>query len=158
VRVTTWYLEMTDPGALRAARDRPGVEVVLVDPPEPALNRRLYAEVGRPWRWVDRLPWDLDRWRAQVARPEVETWLVLERGATAGYAELERAGDAVAVASLGLRGGFEGRGLGGVLLSAATRRAWQLGPRRVWVHTCSLDSPAARPAYERRGFRLYDTR
>jgi GNAT superfamily N-acetyltransferase len=154
--VTTWYLEMTDPGELRPARDRPGVEVVLVDPPDPALNRRLYQAVGGPWCWVDRLHWDLDRWRALLSRPGVETWLVLERGATAGYAELERRGDAVEIAYLGLLPGFEGRGLGGVLLSAATRRAWQLGPRRVWVHTCSLDSSAARPAYERRGFRLYD--
>ena len=28
-------------------------------------------------------------------------------------------------------------------------------PGRVWVHTCSLDAPAARRAYEERGMREY---
>jgi GNAT superfamily N-acetyltransferase len=156
VTVTTWYLEMTDPAQLRPAeRDAPEAAVVLVDPPDPDVNRRLYAEVGGPWQWVDRLPWDDARWRAAIERPEVETWLVTERGLTAGYAQLERAGDEVEIAYFGLLPGFEGRDLGGLLLTAVTRRAWELGSRRVWLHTCSLDSPAALPAYERRGFEIY---
>lgn len=155
--VTTWYLEMTDPARLRPAeRGVPGAVVVLVDPPDPDLNRRLYAEVGGPWQWVDRLPWDDARWCAAIKRPEVETWLLTERGVTAGYAELERAGDELEIAYFGLLPGFEGRGLGGLLLTAVTRRAWELGPRRVWLHTCSLDSPAALPAYERRGYEIYE--
>lgn len=156
--VTTWYLEMTDPCQVRAAaREAPEAAVARVDPPDPALNRWLYAEVGGPWQWLDRLPWDEGRWRAAIDRPEVETWLVTERSVTAGYAELERAGDELEIAYLGLLPGFEGRGLGSMLLTAVTRRAWELGPRRVWLHTCSLDSPAALPAYERRGFRVYDS-
>jgi GNAT superfamily N-acetyltransferase len=156
--VTTWYLEMTDPARLRTAeRDLPGVEVLLVDPPDPAVNRRMYADVGGPWQWVDRLSWDDARWRAEIERPELETWLVTERGVTAGYAELERAGDEVEIAYFGLLAGFDGRGLGGLLLTAVTLRAWELEPRRVWLHTCSLDSPAALPSYERRGFELYKT-
>ena len=154
--VTTWYLEMTDPGQLRAAaRDVPEAAIVLVDPPDPALNQRMYAEVGGPWQWVDRLPWDDPRWRVEIERAELETWRVTERGETAGYAELEHAGDGVQIAYFGLLPGFEGRGLGGLLLTAVTRRAWELSPRRVWLHTCSLDSPAALPAYERRGFVVY---
>jgi GNAT superfamily N-acetyltransferase len=156
--VTTWYLQMTDPAQLRpSARDLPDTEVVLVDPPDPALSRRMYTEVGGSWQWLDRLPWDDERWRTAIGRPEVETWLVTERGATAGYAELERSGDELEIAYLGLLPGFEGRGLGGLLLTAVTRRAWELDPCRVWVHTCSLDSPAALPTYQRRGFAIYET-
>jgi GNAT superfamily N-acetyltransferase len=158
MKLTTWYLEMTDPAQLRpAARGLPDAEVLLVDPPDPALNRRMYSEVGGPWQWLDRLPWDDERWRAAVERPEIETWVVTERGVTAGYAELERAGDQIEIAYFGLLPGFEGGGLGGLLLTAVTRRAWELAPRRVWLHTCSLDSPAALPAYERRGFEIYRT-
>jgi GNAT superfamily N-acetyltransferase len=156
VSVTTWYLEMTDPAQLRAAAlDLPEAAVVLVDPPDPTLNRRLYAEVGGAWQWLDRKPWEEERWRAAIVRPEVETWLVTEHGAMAGYAELERTGDELEIAYFGLLPGFEGRGLGGLLLTAVTRRAWELHPRRVWLHTCSLDSPAALPGYERRGFTVY---
>ena len=38
------------------------------------------------------------------------------------------------------------------------RRAWALGPSRVWVHTCSLDGPAALRTYQRRGLTVYDER
>ena len=75
-----------------------------------------------------------------------------------GYAELGRNGTDVELVSFGLLPGFAGRGLGGALLAAATRAAWAQGPDRVWLHTCSLDSPAALPSYQRRGFRRYDER
>jgi hypothetical protein len=29
--------------------------------------------------------------------------------------------------------------------------------RRVWLHTCSLDHPAALANYQARGFRIFDT-
>jgi GNAT superfamily N-acetyltransferase len=158
VTVTTWYLQMTDPAQLRpVARELPDAAVERVEPADPAFNRRMYAEVGGPWRWLDRIPWDDERWSAAIDRPEVETWVVTEHYATAGYAELERSGHELEIAYFGLLPGFEGRGLGGLLLTAVTRRAWELAPQRVWVHTCSLDSPAALPAYERRGFEIYKT-
>ncbi|MBD0389968.1 MAG: GNAT family N-acetyltransferase, partial [Nostoc sp. C3-bin3] len=33
--------------------------------------------------------------------------------------------------------------------------AWAMGARRVWVHTCSLDSSHALANYQARGFQLY---
>jgi GNAT superfamily N-acetyltransferase len=78
-----------------------------------------------------------------VSRPGVTTWYLVRRS------------DEVKLAFFGLRPGFAGRGLGGALLAAVTQRAWAEGAGRVWLHTCSLDSPAALPAYERRGFRGY---
>ena len=51
-----------------------------------------------------------------------------------------REGDEVEIASFGLLPGFPGRGLGGALLAAVTGDAWERGARRVWLHTCSLDS------------------
>jgi hypothetical protein len=45
--------------------------------------------------------------------------------------------------------------LGGALLTATVERAWALGARRVWVHTCSLDHPNALPGYQARGFRVF---
>ena len=154
--VTTWYLEMTDPAELRPARPVPAFAVRRVDPPDAEISRRMYEEVGRPWQWTDRLGWDRGRWAAHVERPEVDTWLGLLDGVPVGYAELVRDRDDVEIASFGLRPGFPGRGLGGALLEAVTREAWDGGAARVWLHTCSLDSPAALPAYERRGFRRYD--
>ena len=153
--VTTWYLEMTDPAQLRPARPVAGFDVVRIEPPDPDLSARLYDEVGGPWQWTDRLVWDRERWRAHLERPQVETWVGRLEGEPAGYAELVRDGDDVEVASFGLRPGFPGRGLGGALLTAVVGDAWAQGAGRVWLHTCSLDSAAALPSYERRGFRRY---
>jgi GNAT superfamily N-acetyltransferase len=157
--VTTWFLEMTDPAQLAPAPEAdPELEVRQVELPAPELARMLYATVGGDWYWLDRLTWSRERWRTYLARPEVETWVAWVRGTPAGFAELERDGDAVELTCFGLFPEFVGRGLGPRLLDAALRRAWALAQRRVWVHTCSLDSPAALPTYRRRGFQLYDER
>ena len=50
-----------------------------------------------------------------------------------------------------------GRGLGRWLLAEAIAEAWTSEPDRVWLHTCTLDSPAALPNYKARGFTPYKT-
>jgi GNAT superfamily N-acetyltransferase len=71
----------------------------------------------------------------------------------AGYFELEEHDDdSVEIAYFGLRPEFFGRGLGGELLTQAVREAWRTGAKRVWLHTCTLDSPRALPNYLARGF------
>ena len=64
----------------------------------------------------------------------------------------------VEILSFGLLPQFRGAGVGGWLLTEALRRAWALGPRRLWVHTCSLDGPAALPNYRARGLTVYEER
>jgi GNAT superfamily N-acetyltransferase len=157
--VTVWHLEMRDPGWLRPAPIPPLPLVIgRAEEPVPELNRFLYASVGGDWYWVDRLGWTYAAWEAWVDRPEHETWLAHVRGSLAGYLELEQQpGGDVEVAYFGLLPRFIGRGIGGPLLTAGVERAWALaGTRRVWVHTCSLDGPAARANYEARGFRVFD--
>jgi len=58
----------------------------------------------------------------------------------------------------GLLPAFLGRGFGGVLLTSAIEEAWQMRPNRVWVHTCSLDHPAALQNYQSRGMKIYSKR
>ena len=77
-------------------------------------------------------------------------------GAPAGYFELR--GDRVGgteIAYFGLLPEFTGRGLGGYLLTVAVQRAWATGTERVWLHTNTLDHPAALPNYLKRGFRAF---
>jgi GNAT superfamily N-acetyltransferase len=157
--VTTWFLEMTDPAHLAPAPEPdPLLEVRRAELPSPELSRAMYAGVGSDWYWVDRADWTWGRWHEHLSRPEVQTWLAWLRGTPVGYAELVRDGEAVELASFGLLPAFIGRGLGPRVLDAVLRRAWELGPRRVWVHTCSLDGPAALPTYRRRGLTIYDER
>jgi ribosomal protein S18 acetylase RimI-like enzyme len=91
---------------------------------------------------------------ARLANPDVSLHLLTLGGAPAGYFELEREEDgAVNVAFFGLLPEFHGRGLGKYLLTEAAQEAFRRGASRVWLHTCTLDDPAALPNYEARGFR-----
>jgi GNAT superfamily N-acetyltransferase len=157
VTVTTYYLQMTAPAELRPKRsERRDVAVCLIDPPLPELNRFFYTAVGGDWFWIDRLPWTYQQWLDYLTQPGMETWMLTAARVPAGYCELrtQPGGDAQ-VAYFGLLPQFAGLGLGGHLLTVAAERAWELGARRVWLHTCSLDHPAALPHYTARGFRVY---
>jgi GNAT superfamily N-acetyltransferase len=48
-----------------------------------------------------------------------------------------------------------GQGLGKWFLHWTLDKAWSYSPQRVWLHTCSLDHPAALPNYQQAGFVLY---
>jgi GNAT superfamily N-acetyltransferase len=156
--LTTWYLEMREPSALRAVpAPDPQAIVQRAEIPSPTLNRYLYTAVGGDWHWRDRLPWTYQRWLTYLDRPEVQTWLLLHRGTPAGYVELEKqAEDNVEIAYFGLLREFIGRKLGGYLLSRGLEQAWAMGARRVWVHTCSLDHPGALACYQRCGLSIYN--
>ncbi|WP_051361920.1 GNAT family N-acetyltransferase [Solimonas soli] len=155
--VTTWYLEMRAPGALRRARvPQPAPPILRAAQALPMFSRFLYTAVGGHWHWRDRLGWSYARWMRWLDRPELQTWVMYVDATPAGYIELEKqAGDDVEIAYFGLMREFTGRGLGGHLLSVGIERAWELGARRVWVHTCTLDGPHALANYEARGLVRY---
>lgn len=158
VEVTRTYLEMLAPEQIRPAK-RPiqAFEIRQVRQPAPEFCRFLYTAIGGAWYWIDRLPWNYADWVAFCSRPEVETWVGYEHGTPAGFFELAvEPGPEVQIQYFGLLPGYMGRGLGGTLLTRAAQRAWELGPRRVWVHTCTLDGPTALANYEARGFRVYN--
>jgi len=155
--VTTTHLEMTGRSQLRPARrSNIPLQIVRAEIPCPEFNRFLYTAVGARWWWYSRLSWDYARWLAYLDRSDLETWVAYDSGSPAGYFELERQshGD-VEIAYFGLLPTFVGRGFGGGLLTAAVNRAWDMGARRVWVHTCDLDHPMALRNYEARGFAIF---
>lgn len=152
--VTRTYLQMTDPAQLRTSAHRPaGVRLEAVADCPPEFYRFLYGAVGREYHWRDRLGWDDGAIRAWLARPDVFLRVLYREGAPAGYYELARHGDgSVEIVYFGLLPGQLGQGFGRYLLEEAVREAWGLGALRVWLHTCTLDGPAALPNYLKRGF------
>jgi GNAT superfamily N-acetyltransferase len=157
VEVTRTYLEMRSPGDLRPAAwpaDPPRLERIEACPG--SFFRYLYAEVGRAYHWTDRLSWTDGQVHAHLGDPGVSLWLLTSRAAPAGYFELRAHGDlSVEIAYFGLLPEFVGRGWGGHLLTRAVEAAWEMRPERVWLHTCTLDHPAALPNYLKRGFRPF---
>jgi len=157
-KVVTYYLELTDPAAFRPpTRQFADATLRRVDPPAAAVNRALYTEIGQHWNWVDRLVWSDERWQGYLDAGDIETWVLHSSGQRAGYIELQQQARVnVEIVYLGLLREFIGRGLGSFLLSGAVTRGFELGARRVWLHTCTLDDPRALAFYQSHGLRLYD--
>lgn len=150
------YLEMTHPDALVGAEfTDEAADVVRVTDGPASLYRYLYREVGRPWHWLDRWDWSDRRIREHLDSPGIELWLLTVGRVPTGFFELHRTSNETEIAYFGLLPEFTGRGLGKALLTCATREAWRSTPRRVWLHTCSLDHPAAIRNYTARGFVPY---
>lgn len=156
-KVTVTHLELTAPDQLRPAAKVDGFSTRLVFPPVPGFNRRCYETIGKQWHWRDRLPWTDDDWARWLATPGVRTWEFLHEGRPGvGYAELatDLAGN-TEIVYFGLMPEFVGRGMGGAALTEIVDVAWSLPSRRVWLHTCTFDSPMAILNYEARGFRRF---
>jgi len=115
--------------------------------------RRLYGAVGDKWYWRDRNAWSDERLLRHLSSPAIAVWECLVDGETAGFFELQRESDgSVEIAYFGLIDAFMGRGIGKAMLTRAAEEAWAFGASRVWLHTCTLDSPRALPNYKARGF------
>jgi ribosomal protein S18 acetylase RimI-like enzyme len=153
------YLELTAPERLVPAPcPEPGVSIERVHECPASFFRYLYAAVGRDHHWVDRLDWTDEQAQAHLARETESLYVAYQRGAPAGYFELEAHDDgAFEIAYFGLLPEFKRRGLGKYLLTEACVAAWKAQARRVWLHTCTLDDPAALPNYKARGFVPYRT-
>ena len=165
ITVTTWHLEQTSPADLQSVPAPAGtaLQIVRAERTGPEFARFLYTAVGGPWSWTDRLPWTYRQWQEWLGRDGVETWVAWVDGTPAGYVQLEpHPGGEAEIIYFGLLPAFIGQGLGSHLLSFGTARAWDLADRhpalpatrRVTVHTCSLDGPAALRTYQARGFRV----
>jgi GNAT superfamily N-acetyltransferase len=157
-RVRRVYLELGGPDQFREPPRRADTTLERLDRSDTGRYRALYSEVGGDWNWIDRREWSDERIAAHLGREEISVWMLRlpVEGATTGYFELESHGPGdVEIAYLGLRPAYIGQRLGGELLARAVETAWELGARRVWLHTCSLDSPHALPNYRARGFREF---
>ncbi len=159
VDVTRTYLELASPEALVRSGGAPSGAVVERETAcEPSLYRYLYAEVGREYAWTDRLAWNDERLAEHLTDPRVSVWPLRVDGELAGFFELKREDDgAVEIVYFGILRAFHRRGLGKFLLTRAVDEAWQSGATRVWLHTCTLDDPAALPNYRARGFTPFRT-
>ena len=148
------YLEMTErprpkpqPQPPSPLRLKPWPDI------QPAQYRELFRRIGGRWLWYSRLTMDDARLAATIG----EVHAVVDRaGVEVGLIELAFGADGEClIAFLGLVPELAGKGHGAWLFAHTLALAWRKGVERVRVNTCSLDHPAALPAYMKAGFRAY---
>ena len=131
----------------------------LVDPVDFQLNKFFYKNIGKNHHWVDRLVWTEKQWIDYVSNKNVKTYVLKISNDLAGYFELNLHSEKneVEIAYLGLLEEYRNKRLGSYLLSNAIKNSFLNKPKRVWVHTCSLDHKNALNNYIARGMKIFKT-
>jgi GNAT superfamily N-acetyltransferase len=150
------FLEMNAPPPPRP--DPPGSTCSFerVAAPDPTWYRSLFQRVGEPYLWSSRLSID-DAQLVRILRdPGIEVYVLRAGGEDAGIVELDfRTAGHCEIGFFGLLDSMVGTGAGRYLMNRTLERAWTRDVKRVWVHTCNLDHPAALAFYIRSGFEPY---
>jgi len=149
--VTT--LEMRARPPLRPMPASP-FRLVRWDRPASDRYRALFRRIGARWLWFSRLVMAEPALRMILDDPRVAVFAAVDRaGVEIGMLELDfREPGVCELSYVGLVPELAGKGHGDWLMAEALARAWTKGITRVWVHTCTLDHPAALGFYRRHGF------
>ena len=152
------YLEINSIKELKET-NKSSLELVinLVDPPDFQLNKFFYKNVGKKHHWIDRLVWDDKKWIEYVCDEKIKTYTLKIKNELAGYFELifHKDLEEVEIAYFGLLEEYHNQKLGSQLLTIAIKNSFALNPKRVWVHTCSLDHENALKNYLARGMKIF---
>ncbi|MEQ8369378.1 MAG: GNAT family N-acetyltransferase [Alphaproteobacteria bacterium] len=147
----------------RASLARDDLRLERVARPQPGFYRDLQRRVGARWLWFSRLRLSDEALMAILDDPAVELYVLrrLDRpgdgpDAAVGIVELDRRQPGqVELAFLGVTEDLLGQGAGRFMIASAIEIVRDHNCERFWVHTCTLDHPAAIRAYERAGFRAF---
>ena len=152
------YLEINSLTDLKDSKISPeGYVVQLVQPSDFQLNKFFYKNIGKKHHWVDRLAWTEKQWTEYISNKKIKTYVLKRNEDLAGYFELIIHDDKkeVEIAYFGLLEEYQNKKLGSFLLSSAIKNSFFNKPKRVWVHTCSLDHKNALKNYVSRGMRIF---
>jgi GNAT superfamily N-acetyltransferase len=156
VDVKVLHLEMLAPLQPSMPPPRQGLTILHAKRPSVAYYRFLYDAVGRDYHWHSRGKLADAELAALIHDPRDEVHVLHVDGCPAGFAELDRCQPReVELVQFGLMREFIGRGLGKYFLGWVIEKAWSYQPKRFWLHTCTLDHPAALPNYLKAGFSIY---
>jgi len=149
------HLEMTEKPAI----DTHESSLTITAWPRPNLEeyRALFRKVGEPWLWLSRLLMSDEKLAAIIRDPAVNIFIISGSEQDVGFIELDfRQEGQCEIAFLGLIPELNGAGHGRWLMHKTLERAWREEVKRVWLHTCTLDSPRALGFYQSVGFVAFE--
>ena len=152
------YLEISSISDLNDSNTSPdGYIIEIINPADFQINKFFYKNVGKKHKWIDRLIWTEKQWIQYTTDENVKTYVLKKKEDLAGYFELIKHKDKneVEIAYLGLLEEYQNKKLGSFLLSSAIKNSFSNKPKRVWVHTCSLDHKNALQNYIDRGMKIF---
>ena len=155
--IRTTYLKIARPEFAAQADGRYHANMAIYRMHELDQCISLYNEVGEAYYWnLYRIGWTGRDWKEHIARPDIEIFTIRQHSEVIGYLELRKEAGSVEIINFGLRPSNVGTGLGKPALQTALHYAFSSGVDEVWLHTCSLDHPAALKNYYACGFQMIE--
>tara|TARA_B100001559_G_C16361390_1_gene557547 strand:- start:172 stop:678 length:507 start_codon:yes stop_codon:yes gene_type:complete len=153
------YLEISSLKDLKEV-DKPTKDysLNLLEPVDFQLNKFFYKNIGKKYKWVDRLIWSDENWINYVSSKDVKTYILKYKDDLVGFFELifHQEKNEIELAYLGILEEYQNKNLGSYLLSQAIKESLdKQNIKRVWVHTCSLDHKNALGNYLSRGMKIF---
>lgn len=129
--------------------------VTAIPAHDSAACASLYKAVGKNHYWdIYRMAWTSYDWDIYLKDPSIDITSLRHNNKTIGYLELKKHDSTIEIVNFGLKPDCIGRGLGKIALEKALSYGFAFGVDEIWLHTCSLDHPAALKNYYARGFAL----
>ncbi|MEP3524188.1 MAG: GNAT family N-acetyltransferase [Hyphomicrobiales bacterium] len=150
------YLEMTE----RPPSKTDNIKNLALDhmvKPNVARYYKILKAVGEDWLWFSRLALEREALIKAINTPGFEIFILQKESGDIGLLELDvRNKKNIELAYFGLTSDAIGTGAGRWLMNAAITRAFDHHKtKRMFVHTCTMDSPQALPFYQKSGFTPY---
>lgn len=153
------FLEMTQPASVNLSQPaaHPNVELERWTDPDPQSFRTLFREIGEEWLWFSRLVIPESQLKGMLNDPLREIYVPVVDGKRSGLLELNYQDPAnPEISYFGLVPTATGGGMGRWLMANAVSMAWaRPETTRLWLHTCTGDSPQAIHFYQACGFKPY---
>lgn len=148
------HLEMTSRPDIVVPKSQ--LRLVAWPKPEPRTYLELFRAVGERWLWLSRLLMDIDELTAVLHNEQNQVFKICSDETDIGLLELDFSHSGQCeIGFFGLIPTYNGKGHGSWLMAEALNQAWRSGVERVWLHTCTLDSPFALGFYKKSGFKAF---
>jgi len=157
-RVDRNYLEIDSPTEIVLSSKPKGIcKIKIKNPPDFQINKFFYKQIGKSYRWIDRLVWDDVKWMNYTNNTNLETYIMTDNDELIGFFELlfNPETKKCEIAYFGILDKYIGKKYGGYLLSEALKLGFRKNTKKVWLHTCSLDHKNALKNYLKRGMKIF---
>ena len=157
-KVDRKYLEINSIDEINLSKKpKSNCKVEKKNPPDFQINKFFYKQIGKSYRWIDRLVWEDAKWMSYTNNPNLETYILRENEDLIGFFELLFHPEAskCEVAYFGILDQYIGMNYGKYLLTEALSLGFRKNTKKVWLHTCSLDHKHALKNYLGRGMKIF---
>ena len=136
-KVDRKYLEINSPDEINSSEPKINCMIELKNPPDFQINKFFYKQIGKSYRWIDRLVWDEAKWMSYINNSNLETYILRENDDLIGFFELlfHPETSKCEVAYFGILDKYIGKNYGKYLLSEALKLGFRKNTKKVWLQS-----------------------